>query len=83
MASKPEILEAMTMIFRSELDSPKLNLQPDDNQDSVTGWDSLAHIRIIAALEKKFAIEFELEEIEELTSVTLLANAVSSRLASR
>jgi acyl carrier protein len=82
MASKPEILNAMTIIFRSELDSPKLKLQPDDNQESVTGWDSLAHIRIIAALERKFAIEFELEEIESLTSVTLLADAVSSRLAS-
>jgi acyl carrier protein len=83
MAIMPEILEGMAIIFRSELDSPKLKLQPNDNQDNIAGWDSLAHIRIIAALEKKFAIEFELEEIEELTSITRLSNAVFNRMASR
>jgi acyl carrier protein len=80
MASNSEVLEALTGIFRSELDAPKLNLQMDDNQDSVTGWDSLAHIRVVAALEKKFGFQFELEEIEELTSVASLVNAISSRL---
>jgi acyl carrier protein len=78
--SKPEILDALTLIFRSELDSPRLALRSDDSQEGLDGWDSLAHIRIVTGLEKKFSVQFELEEIENFTTVDLLVNAVFSRL---
>jgi acyl carrier protein len=38
------------------------------NQRSIDKWDSLAMVHLITELQTTFAVEFELDEIEHLTS---------------
>lgn len=68
-------------VFRSELDQPDLKLVATDDMDSVTGWDSLAHVRIIAALEAELGMQFDLEEIDEVASVAKLLAALQKHTA--
>lgn len=39
------------------------------SRETLEAWDSLGHIRLIAAAEEAFDVRFTIEEIEKLTSV--------------
>ncbi len=41
----------------------KENTLEDINMNTIENWDSLAHLKIIIALEEEFDIEFEPDEI--------------------
>jgi acyl carrier protein len=48
-----------------------------DSTQTIGEWDSLNHLNLILALEGEFGVQFEAEEIPELTSVA----AIRRRLA--
>jgi len=66
-------------VFRAELDDEDLVIGPDTSQKNLKAWDSLAHIRLISGIENEFDIQFNLTEIEQLTSVTQLVQAIEER----
>lgn len=49
--------------------------------DTLAAWDSLRHMSLILALEREFGIEFDEEAIPELSSYTLLREAIAAKLA--
>lgn len=56
-------------IFRAVLDQPDLVVARGSNAATIDGWDSLAHINLIVAIERKFQIKFTLGELKELENV--------------
>lgn len=72
-----DTLRRLQNIFRDELDSPDLQISSDSTQDDVDGWDSLATIRIVAAVEREFDCQFEASQIEEIHSVADIAALIS------
>ena len=64
-----DILSQLQPIFRDVLDNSELQVTRDSNASSVRGWDSLAHISLVSAIEQQFGIRFALGELEELNSV--------------
>jgi len=44
--------------------------------DSTPGWDSLAHLRLLMAVEEEFGVSFSPDEIPELDSVRRIGDAV-------
>jgi len=48
-------------------------------QASVAAWDSLAMVQLITELQSAFGVEFELEEIERLTSYAEIRAALARR----
>lgn len=46
------------------------------DREDLSAWDSLGHIRLIAATEEAFNIRFSIEEIENLTSVRKLLEQI-------
>lgn len=69
-------LAALEEIFRSELDDDALRITRETSQTNLAAWDSLAHVRIVAAVEEKFGLLFDIEEIETLTTVEKLMKAI-------
>ncbi len=69
MVEQTKFLDALTEIFRQELDNPKLELNMVSSQANIVDWDSLAHVRIILAVERAFQVQFDVDEIEEINSV--------------
>jgi len=47
----------------------------------VEGWDSLHHIRLIIAIERRFKIKFKNSEVEQLTNVGDLVSAIDRKVA--
>ena len=53
-------------LFQRVFDDDALELTADTSAADVDGWDSMAHINLIVAIEKRFAIRFSATEIGEL-----------------
>ncbi len=64
-----DILEHLQLIFRDVLDDQGLIINRESNARSVEGWDSLAHINLIASIEQEFHVRFALGELQDLKNV--------------
>jgi acyl carrier protein len=56
-------------IFREFFDDDGLILRPEMTARDIDGWDSLAHIRLLLSIERKFHIKFSAGEIGGLQTV--------------
>jgi acyl carrier protein len=61
-----------------------LEVSPDEvtpslNTDSVEAWDSFRHLQLILALEGEYGVQFDPQQIPELTSVEKIQHALESK----
>ena len=66
-------------IFREVFDDDHLQLSDGLSSETLPTWDSLAHIRLVSALEDELSVTFTLEDIEAMTSVTKILAVVDSK----
>ena len=71
----------LTDIFHDVLDDDEISLEPGMTASDVEGWDSLAHVRLILAIEKAFRVSFTAAEVGRLKNVGELADLVMSKAA--
>ncbi len=74
------ILDRLQEIFRAELDNDDLSIGMDTRQADLKAWDSLAHIRLVSGIESEFDFQFNLSEIEQISSVRQFVDAIRERL---
>lgn len=55
-------------ILSDILDLDPEQIADDFSRDDESGWDSMAHLRLITAVEQAFGIKFTMREIEEIRS---------------
>ena len=53
-------------VFRQVFDDPEIVLRDEMTADDIPGWDSLTHINLMVATEKRFKIKFATAEISRL-----------------
>ena len=58
-----KVLQEVNEIFREVLDDESIVLNNESNSDNIDDWDSLAHIQLIVAIEKKYKIKFTAKEM--------------------
>lgn len=73
------LLAAITDVVRDELDNDAIVLTPEMEAGEVEGWDSLAHVRIMIAVEQRFGIRFTTSEITALKDIGALVALVRSK----
>ena len=78
---EPEIYSQLNKVFRDLFDDDGIELTPQTNANDIEGWDSLAHINLIVALEAKFKIKFKTAEIESLHNVGNLVDVIARKSA--
>jgi acyl carrier protein len=74
------ILGKLQLIFRDVFDDSRLAIGPESNAETVEGWDSLAHINLVSAIEQEFAVRFALGELETLKNVGEMIDLIQSKL---
>jgi acyl carrier protein len=79
-ASNAEVMETLTGIFREIFDNPSLVLHDAMTAADVENWDSLNHIDLIVAIEKKFKVKFTTKDVTSLKTVGDLADLVQKKL---
>jgi acyl carrier protein len=68
-----ELLADMLDLEEDEIDN-------DTSPDTVPEWDSLAHIRLMAALEEKYDITLPPEEQVEMLTFELVVDVMAEKL---
>ena len=71
----------LTAIFRESLDNDSLVLTETTTAKDVEGWDSISHVLIVVAVEKKFRVKFTAGEIQQLQNAGDLAALIRRKLA--
>ena len=72
-------LEFMKIVFKDSINFKK-KLTLNSAFEEVPGWDSLGHMKIIAILEKKLKVNFEIEEIVGVNNVKKLIRLTQRKL---
>jgi acyl carrier protein len=76
-------MEALQEIFRDVLDDPALCIDRSSSALTVPGWDSLAHVRLVVAVEQQFKIKFALGELEQLKNVGEMLDLMERKIQSK
>ncbi|OIO39111.1 MAG: acyl carrier protein [Candidatus Omnitrophica bacterium CG1_02_46_14] len=70
----PEVLNEDTKkrlngVFRQVFDNDSIQIDEAMTARDIEGWDSLTHVNLIVAVEKKFKISFTTKEVSSLRNV--------------
>ena len=68
-------------VFRTTFADESLELAPEMTADDIPGWDSIAHIHLIFAVEEEFGIKLSTQDLESLDDIGALQAAIARHLA--
>lgn len=78
--TEEKILQELQPIFHDIFDDEELVIVSETNANDIEDWDSLAQIRLVAAIEKRFAVRFTFDELQELKNVGDMVACISKKL---
>jgi acyl carrier protein len=81
--SMANILEELQPLFRDILDQSDLTITRESNSSNVEGWDSLAHINLVTAIEQEYDIKFTIDELLDLENVGEMVDLMEIKLAAK
>jgi acyl carrier protein len=58
-----DLKEQLRAIFCQVFDDENLEINDNTSSSDIAGWDSIAHLNLIIAIEKKFGIRFSAAEL--------------------
>jgi acyl carrier protein len=80
MLTIADIMNQINDVFRDVLDNDEIQVKSETTADDIEEWDSLTHIQLIVALEKKFKIKFTAAEITSYKNVGHMAESILSKI---
>jgi len=74
------VLEQLNAVFQAVFEDDRITVKPETTADDVDGWDSLSHVTLIVAVEKRFRIRFTEKELLTMKNVGDLVAGIESKL---
>lgn len=71
--------ERISAVFHDVFSNETLQLSDDTTFADVPGWDSLAHVKLITALESEFDAKFTVRDVMKMNTVGAIREAVEAR----
>ena len=78
--SREEIYKNLDEVFQDVLDDETIHVNDNTTADDIEDWDSLEHIGLIVAIERKFNIKFNMGEITSLKNVGEMVDIIMERV---
>ncbi len=78
--TREELFEEINDIFRDVFDDDTLVITDSTNSEDIEDWDSLEHINLVVAMEKRFNMKFNIKEVGQLQNVGEMADLILKRL---
>ena len=75
------IFTKLTGIFHDVFDDESIVVTAQLTAADVGEWDSLSHIRLVLAVEKKFGLKFSAAEVGRLKNVGEFVTMIQSKVA--
>lgn len=76
-----EILRHVNDVFVEVLDNDAIRLTDETSASDVPEWDSLSHIQLVVAVEKKFGIRFMSREIQSWKNIGEMIDSISAKIS--
>ena len=77
--SRDEVFENVKGIIIDFFDDDEIEITEKTVAADVDGWDSLAHISILSALEDRFRIQFNVEDAQHIKCVGDIVDIILSK----
>lgn len=78
--TRQEVFEKLDAIFRDEFDDETIHVTERTTAGDVEGWDSLAHIGLMVAIEEAFGMKFTMGEVTGMKNVGEMADIILQRI---
>ena len=78
MNSQP-IPSSLREILADVLELSPEEITPELDSSSVETWDSFRHLQLMLAIEGEYGVQFDPQQIPDLTSVAKIQEALSAR----
>lgn len=78
--TRDEILDTVNAVFRDVLDNERIVLTDKTTANEVAEWDSLSHIQLVVAVEKRFRIRFSSREIQNWNNIGEMIDSIVAKL---
>lgn len=75
--------DALKKVMGAVLEVPASEIGPGSSTDTISGWDSLKHMRLVIALEQSFDVTIPDEEVSTMTSYEVVKLVLEEQLKAR
>ncbi len=79
--TEQEIFDSVQEIFRTVFDDEGIVLTREMTSADIEDWDSLEQINLLVAIEKRFNIKFQLQDVKDLPDVGSMLDLVKRMVA--
>jgi acyl carrier protein len=56
-------------------------ITPQSSPETIEAWDSVQHLNLVLALEQEFGVQFEPEEIDQMSNVDRILSVLETKLS--
>ncbi len=74
------ILEKVRRVAADVLGVPAEQIDPQSSPENVQTWDSVQHLNLVLALEEKFSVQLDPEEIDQMHDIGKVAAILEAKL---
>ena len=74
-----KVPQSLRDIFADTLEIAPEEVTPELDGESTENWDSFRHLQLILALEGEYGVQFDPQQIPELTTVSRIMTALASK----
>ena len=78
--TREEIFAGVNEVFRDIFDDEEITVGDATTADDIEDWDSLEHINLIVAIEKKFGMKFTMGEATGMKNVGAMVDIILERV---
>ncbi len=78
--TREEVLSSVQDIFRDIFDDQLLEITDATSAEDIEDWDSMNHLNLVSAIEKKFSIRFALGELQTLNNVGAMIDLIMQKI---
>lgn len=76
---REEIFKALDEVFQEVFDDESIHVVEETTADDIEDWDSLEHINLVVAIENRFGIKFNMNEVTSMKNVGEMVDIILER----
>ncbi len=77
--TREKVYEELNEVFQDVFDDATIQVKETTTSDDIEDWDSLEHINLVVAVEKKFGIKFNMGEVNTMKDVGEMVDIILRR----
>lgn len=78
--TKEEIYAQLDEVFQDVFDDEEIHVNAETTANDIEDWDILEHINLVVAIEAKFGIKFNMNEVVSFKNVGEMVDVILQRV---